>query len=79
MGLGIVFMNGKGSILMVITLCLQLKKQSMNVVGTREIMGKMMFALSFSMVFWLLSDVYDNNSFYCTLDLFYLLPSLYLC
>ena len=72
MGLGIIFMNGKGSILIAgYNTMSPVEKEQYDVVALCKFMGKMMFALSFSMVFWLLSDVYDNNSlFYFGLVLF---------
>ncbi|PIC99557.1 DUF3784 domain-containing protein [Sporosarcina sp. P29] len=72
MGLGIIFMNGKGSILIAgYNTMSPVEKEQYDVVALCKFMGKMMFALSFSMVFWLLSDVYNNNSlFYFGLVLF---------
>ncbi|WP_232321229.1 DUF3784 domain-containing protein [Sporosarcina ureae] len=71
-GLGIVFINGKGSMFIAgYNTMSPVEKEKYDVVALCKFMGKMMFALSCSMVFWLLSDVYNNNSlFYFGLVLF---------
>ncbi|WP_438316753.1 DUF3784 domain-containing protein [Sporosarcina sp. FA9] len=72
-GLGIVFINGKGSFLIAgFNTMPPEEKEKYDTIALCKFMGKMMFALSFSMVFWLLSEVYDINwLFYFGLVLFF--------
>ncbi|ARF16043.1 DUF3784 domain-containing protein [Sporosarcina ureae] len=64
-GLGIMFMNGKGAMLIAgYNTMSPVEKEKYDEVALCKFMGKMMFALSFSMVFWLLSDIYNNNSLF---------------
>jgi hypothetical protein len=57
---GIVLFNGKGSSLIAgFNTLPQEEKEKYDTVALCKFMGKMMFALSFSMVFWVLSDVYE--------------------
>lgn len=54
---GIVLLNGKGSFLIAGFNTLPKKeKEKYDIVALCKFMGKAMFALSFSMVFWILSD-----------------------
>ena len=71
-GLGVIFSKGKGSSLIAgfNTLSAE-EKEQYNVTALCKFMGKMMFALSFSMLFWVLSEAYDMNwLFYTGLILF---------
>lgn len=61
-GLGMMFINGKGSILIAgYNTMSPVEKEKYDAVALCKFMGKMMFALSFSMVFWLLSEMYNSN------------------
>ncbi|MGW7969753.1 DUF3784 domain-containing protein [Staphylococcus xylosus] len=71
-GLGFVFINGKGSCLIsgFNTMSLE-EKEQYDVIALCKFMGKMMFAFSFSIIFWLLSEFYDIKwLFYFGLILF---------
>lgn len=58
--LGIILSNGKGSFLIAgFNTLPQEEKDKYDTVALCKFMGKTMFSLSFSMVFWILSDVYD--------------------
>ncbi|MFD1927021.1 DUF3784 domain-containing protein [Sporosarcina siberiensis] len=72
LGLGIVFMRGKGSFLIAgFNTLPPEEKEKYDTIELCKFMGKMMFALSFSMVFWVLSEAYDMNGlFYFGLVLF---------
>ena len=61
-GLGIVFINGKGSFLIAGYNTMPPEEQDKyDTIALCKFMGKMMFALSFSMVFWIISEAYDIN------------------
>ncbi|WP_409300521.1 DUF3784 domain-containing protein [Peribacillus sp. SCS-155] len=58
--LGIILSNGNGSFLIAgFNTLPQEEKDKYDTVALCKFMGKTMFALSFSMVFWILSDVYE--------------------
>ena len=60
--LGIVFINGKGSSLIAgYNTMSPEEKGKYDTVALTKFMGKMMFALSFSMLFWILSLAYEMN------------------
>ncbi|MGM8216604.1 DUF3784 domain-containing protein [Bacillaceae bacterium W0354] len=60
--LGIVFMNGKGSFLIAgYNTMSQEEKEKYNIVALLKFMGKMMFALSGSMLLWVLSVAYEMS------------------
>lgn len=60
--LGIILSNGKGSFLIAgFNTLPQEEKEKYDTVALCKFMGKMMFALPFSMVFWVLSEAYENN------------------
>lgn len=57
---GIILSNGKGSSLIAgFNTLSQEEKGKYDTVALCKFMGKMMFALSFSMVFWVLSEAYE--------------------
>ncbi|WP_409305885.1 DUF3784 domain-containing protein [Peribacillus sp. SCS-155] len=57
--LGIFLSNGKGSFLIAgFNTLPQEEKEKYDTVALCKFMGKMMFALSFSMVFWVISDTF---------------------
>jgi len=60
--LGVVFINGKGSSLIAgyNTISPEDKKKY-DTVSLSKFMGKIMFALSFSMFFWVISAAYEMN------------------
>src|SRR5699024_286769 len=71
-GLGVVLINGKGSFLIAgfNTMSLQ-EKEQYDVIALCRFMGKMLFALSFSMILLLLSEMYEIKwLFYISLILF---------
>ncbi len=72
LGLGVVLINGKGSFLIAgFNTMPSEEKEKYDVIALCKFMGKMMFALSFSMIFWLLSEAYDIKwLFYMGLILF---------
>ncbi|PID23166.1 hypothetical protein CSV61_01530 [Sporosarcina sp. P3] len=77
-GLGIMFMNGKGAMIIAgYNTMSPVEKEKYDEVALCKFMGKMMFALSFSMVFGYLV-IYTITIRCSTLVLFYLLRSLYL-
>ena len=60
--LGFVFISGKGSFLIAgYNTMSKEEKEMYDTVSLCKFMGKMMFTLSFSMLLWLLSDVYKMN------------------
>lgn len=60
--LGIVFSLGKGSLLIAgFNTLPEEEKGKYNVVALCKFMGKMTFALSFSVVLWLISVIYEMN------------------
>lgn len=70
--LGIVFSLGKGSSLIAgFNTLSEEEKEKYDVVALCKFMGKIMFALTFSVVFWLISQIYEMNwLFYFGLVLF---------
>ncbi|GAB3792435.1 DUF3784 domain-containing protein [Virgibacillus kimchii] len=63
--LGLVFINGKGSSLIAGYNTMPPKeKKKYDQIALSKAMGKMMFALSFSMLFWILSVLFENNSLF---------------
>lgn len=63
--LGIVFINGKGSSLIAgFNTMSPEKKKEYDTIALCKFMGKIMFALSFSMVFWVLSVAYEINGLF---------------
>ncbi len=65
LGLGVVLISGKGSFLIAgFNTMPSEEKEKYNVIALCKFMGKIMFALSFSMLFWLLSDAYDIKWLY---------------
>src|SRR5690625_3212852 len=69
---GIVFYSGKGAFLIAgYNTMPQEEKNKIDTVALCKFMGKMMFGLSFSMIFWILSEVFENtNLFFFGLLLF---------
>lgn|SRR5699024_9264841 len=60
--LGIFLLNGKGSFLIAGYNTMSPEdKEKYDTVRLTKFMGKMMFALSFSMLFWILSIAYERN------------------
>ena len=60
--LGIVFLRGKGSSFIAgYNTMSPEEKENYDTFALCKFMGKMMFALSFSMLFWILSIVYEMN------------------
>lgn len=60
--IGIVFLNGKGlSLIAGFNAMSKEEKNQYDTVALCQFMGKMMFALCFSMVLWILSVAYDMN------------------
>lgn len=60
--LGFVFLSGKGAFLIAGYNTLPKEEQDkFDVTALCRFMGKMMFALSFSMVFWLVADIISSN------------------
>ncbi len=60
--LGIILSNGKGSFLIAgFNTLPQEEKEKYDTVAFCKFMGKTMFALSFSMVLWVLSEAYEIN------------------
>ncbi|MGN8646651.1 DUF3784 domain-containing protein [Gracilibacillus sp. HCP3S3_G5_1] len=60
--LGIVFINGKGSSLIAGYNTMSPEEQNKyDIVALSKFIGKMMFALSFSMLFWIFSVAYEMN------------------
>lgn len=60
--LGFIFSSGKGSFLIAgLNTMSKKKKATYDSVALCKFMGKAMFGLSFSMVFWLLSDLFNNS------------------
>lgn len=60
--LGIVFSLGKGSSLIAgFNTLPEEEKEKYDAVALSKFMGKMTFALSFSVVLWLISEVYEIN------------------
>lgn len=58
--LGIILFNGKGSFLIAgFNTLPPEEKEKYDTVALCKFMGKIMFALSFSMVFWVLSDAFE--------------------
>jgi hypothetical protein len=56
--LGVIFSNGKGSFLIAgYNTMPKMEKEKYDTVALCKFMGKMMFSLSFSMAFWVLSDL----------------------
>lgn len=72
LGLGVVLVNGKGSFLIAgFNTMPPEDKEKYDVIALCKFMGKIMFALSFSMLFWVFSEVYDRTwLFYMGLILF---------
>ncbi|HLR67587.1 MAG TPA: DUF3784 domain-containing protein [Virgibacillus sp.] len=70
--LGIFLINGKGSFLIAgYNTMSREEKEKYDTVALCKFMGKMMFALSFSMLFWAVSEAYEINwLFYFGLVLF---------
>jgi len=70
--LGIIFSLGKGSALIAgFNTLPEEEKNKYDAVALSKFMGKMMFALSFSVVLWLISEVYEMSwLFYIGLALF---------
>lgn len=70
--LGIIFSFGKGSALIAgFNTLPEREKSKYDAVALSKFMGKMMFALSFSVVLWLISEVYEMSKlFYIGLSLF---------
>src|SRR5699024_1510257 len=71
-GLGVVLINGKGSFLIAgfNTMSLE-EKEQYDVIALCKFMGKMMFALSFSVILLLFSEIYEIKwLFYIVLILF---------
>ena len=70
--LGIFLINGKGSFLIAgYNTMSEEEKDKYDTIAPCKFMGKMMFALAFSMVFWVLSELYNMGSlFYFGLALF---------
>lgn len=70
--LGIIFLNGKGSFLIAGYNTLPEKeKENYDTVSLCKFLGKSMFALAFSMSFWVLSDAFEIKwLFYIGLILF---------
>lgn len=57
-GLGTLFINGKGADLIAgYNTMTEDEKATYDTIGLCKFMGKMMFALSISMVFWIMSDI----------------------
>ncbi len=71
-GLGIVFINGKGSFLIAgFNTIAPEENETYDTIALCKFMGKMMFALSFSIFLWFISEAYDINwLFYVGLVLF---------
>lgn len=60
--LGFVFLNGRGSFLIAgYNTMSPEEKENYDTVSLCKFMGKMMFTLSFSMLFWILSVAYEVN------------------
>ncbi len=60
--LGIVLYSGRGSFFIAgYNTMLKEEKDKYDTVALCKFMGKMMFALSFSMVFWVLSEVFEKD------------------
>ncbi|MGM8214826.1 DUF3784 domain-containing protein [Bacillaceae bacterium W0354] len=60
--LGIFLINGKGSFLIAgYNTMPPEEKEKYDTVALCQFMGKMMFALSFSMLFWVVSEAYEIN------------------
>ncbi|WP_234447108.1 DUF3784 domain-containing protein [Virgibacillus salexigens] len=60
--LGIILINGKGSSLIAgYNTMPPEEKEKYDTVSLCKFMGKMMFALSFSMLFWVFSEAYEIN------------------
>lgn len=58
--LGIIFSSGKGSFLIAgYNMLPKEEKNQYDSIALCKFMGKMMFALSFSMIFWVLSEALD--------------------
>lgn len=70
--LGIFLINGKGSFLIAgYNTMSEEEKDKYDTIALCKFMGKMMFALAFSMVFWVISELYNIiNFFYFGLALF---------
>ncbi|MFD2211237.1 DUF3784 domain-containing protein [Virgibacillus halophilus] len=70
--LGVIFFLGKGpSLIAGFNTLSKEEKEKYDTVALGIFMGKMMFALSFSVVLWLISQIYDMNwLFYFGLVLF---------
>lgn len=57
-GLGFLFIQGKGDFLIAgYNTMSAVEKEKYDMVALCKFMGKMMFALAFSMLFWVLSDI----------------------
>lgn len=69
---GVFLLNGKGAFLIAgYNTMPKEEKAKYDVAALTKFMGKMMFALSFSMVFWVVSDFYDHDwLFYIGLAMF---------
>lgn len=60
--MGIFLINGKGSFLVAgYNTMSPEEKETYDTVALCKFMGKMMFALSFSMLFWVFSEAYEIN------------------
>ncbi|APH04929.1 DUF3784 domain-containing protein [Bacillus weihaiensis] len=60
--MGIIFSNGKGAFLIAgYNTMSKEEKEKYDSVALCKFMGKLMFALSFAMVFWLLAIIYSTN------------------
>nr|WP_285851218.1 DUF3784 domain-containing protein [Sporosarcina aquimarina] len=60
-GLGTLFIKGKGADLIAgYNTMAEEEKATYDTIGLCKFMGKMMFALSFSMVFWIMSDILNT-------------------
>lgn len=60
--MGIFLINGKGSFLIAgYNTMSPEEKEKYDIVALCKFMGKMMFALSFSMLFWVFSELYEIN------------------
>ncbi|WP_246141208.1 DUF3784 domain-containing protein [Bacillus marasmi] len=60
--LGIIFINGKGSSFIAGYNTMEPEeKKKYDTAALLKFVGKMMFGLSFSMIFWVLSVAYENN------------------
>lgn len=60
--MGIIFSNGKGAFFIAgFNTMSKEEKEKYDSVALCKFMGKLMFALSFAMIFWLLAIIYSTN------------------